>query len=907
MDYDFLRKEGTRLLQKMSGTHWTDYNLHDPGVTILEYLCFAITDLAYRSNFDIEDLLTQKDGTIDYAGNTFIKPADALSSNPVTIKDFRKLLLDRIPGIAGVWIHSLNSRQGFDSMKGLYAFYVQPNPGVKVEQDLKELIRTNFIMNRNLCEDVSTEIHLLQPEEVFISAHLIINQNLLPENIMAQVHYAIYKFLTPEIRFYTESQLLRKGYTIDEIYSGPKLKNGFILDEELQPRNLKIDRSELYQLISEVKGVMVVSDLKINGKEDQILNIAIPCFACFSMEKSNFTIRDYSGDHMVSLKQSLVFDIYSNLKERGERHYVPGFHEVSKKELKGTYMAGDYYSIQQIFPAIYGIGKDGLPSAAGEARLVHAKQLKGYLMLFEQVMANYLAQLEGINGLFSNKFIAKTAKSYFTQALTSVPDFSVMLTDEKQEGWESYFEDLSMVSYADFLEQATESEDLCFKRKNIMLDHLLARFNETLSSYPVHQFDKVYGKTQKNLAIEKELEWKSSFLQTLTALSHARSLGFDYLAEQKDDPVYDFRKKMYQLLYIENPTDGSSLLQVFETQMKVEKVRSNPLQSTQKNVAEPLEWSFNRELSKVVSFTAAEFKEERAKGNVRPYPSNSPAGDTVFQQQPVSFLKHGINIDHYRLAVDPDQPNLHLLLYNAPETVKWITVNQYASSLEAIAALDALIDLLINISIKSEGFYLLEHILLRPQLSAKDFGFRFYNEEGVLLLESRTWNFRKREKKISELINLLSADKPVAQIKEVLLHDYVSQTKGGYLSDDLIGLIKGVKQCMESPESGLPRFEMTVRYAKKMISEDYFNFRMSVLLPEWPARFQDDVFKEFVKDLFRVHTPVHLRLKFYWLNIQQMTVFEGLYGSWLTELKSNDENQERIASLNLSHFLTTLQ
>lgn len=906
MDYDFLRKEGIRLLQKMSGTHWTDYNLHDPGVTILEYLCFAITDLAYRSNFEIEDLLTQKDGTIDYAGNTFIKAADALSSNAVTIKDFRKLLLDRIPGIAAVWIHSLNSRQGFDSMKGLYAFYVQPNSALKPDQDIKELIRTHFLMNRNLCEDVSTEIHVLQPEEVFITAHLIINQNMLAENIIAQVHYAIYKFLTPEVRFYTESQLLRKGHTIAEIYSGPKLNNGFILDEELQPRNLKIDRSELYQLIAEVKGVMVVSDLKINGKEDQILSIDIPYFACFSLDKSNFTIRDYSGDHVVSLKQSLVFDIYWNLKERGERHYVPGFHEVSKKELSGTYMAGDYYSIQQIFPAIYGIGEEGLSSTAGAARLVHAKQLKGYLMLFEQVMANYLAQLEGINGLFSNDFRAETAKSYFTQALTSVPNFSAMLTEEKQEGWESYFEDLSMVSYADFLEKATESQDLCFKRKNIMLDHLLARFNESLSSYPVHQFDKVYGKIQKKLAIEQELEWKSSFLQNLAALSHARSLGFNYLAEQGNDPVYDFRKKMYQLLYIGNPTENSSLLQVFEQQMRVEKIKSNLLESNIKGFSEPHEFSFNRELSKVISFTAAEFKEARAKGNVLPYPSNRPAGDTVFQRQPVCFLKHGINIDHYRLAVDPDHPDLHLLLYNAPETVKWVTVNQYGSSLEAIAALDELIDLLINISIKSEGFYLLEHILLRPQLSAKDFAFRFYNEEGVLLLESRTWNFRKREKKVSELMDLLSADKPVEQVKAVLLQDYVSQTKGGYLSDDVIGLIDGFKQYKESPENGLLRFEMTVRYAKKMIPEDYFNFRMSVLLPEWPARFQDDVFKEYVKDLFRVHTPVHLRLKFYWLNIQQMTVFEGLYTSWIMELKSAAETEERIASLNLSHFLATL-
>lgn len=57
MDYTFLREEGIRQIQKLAGDIWTDHNTHDPGITILETLCYAITDLGYRTDQDIKDIL----------------------------------------------------------------------------------------------------------------------------------------------------------------------------------------------------------------------------------------------------------------------------------------------------------------------------------------------------------------------------------------------------------------------------------------------------------------------------------------------------------------------------------------------------------------------------------------------------------------------------------------------------------------------------------------------------------------------------------------------------------------------------------------------------------------------------------------------------------------------------------
>ncbi|MCP4658446.1 MAG: hypothetical protein GY856_23780, partial [bacterium] len=53
MDYTSLRQEGIRHLERMAGGRWTDFNVHDPGITILEQLCYALTDLGYRIGHEI--------------------------------------------------------------------------------------------------------------------------------------------------------------------------------------------------------------------------------------------------------------------------------------------------------------------------------------------------------------------------------------------------------------------------------------------------------------------------------------------------------------------------------------------------------------------------------------------------------------------------------------------------------------------------------------------------------------------------------------------------------------------------------------------------------------------------------------------------------------------------------------
>ncbi len=59
MNFAALRQQGISLLEQMNGGVWTDFNLHDPGITILEAFCYVLTDLAYRDSYSIAGLAGQ--------------------------------------------------------------------------------------------------------------------------------------------------------------------------------------------------------------------------------------------------------------------------------------------------------------------------------------------------------------------------------------------------------------------------------------------------------------------------------------------------------------------------------------------------------------------------------------------------------------------------------------------------------------------------------------------------------------------------------------------------------------------------------------------------------------------------------------------------------------------------------
>ena len=126
-----------------------------------------------------------------------------------------------------------------------------------------------------------------------------------------------------------------------------------------------------------------------------------------------------------------------------------------------------HFSILQQFPQVYGIGEAGLSESATPQCRVMAKQLKAYLMFFDQLLANQFAQLGNAYKLFS--FDDDSSDSYFSQ-LVEDPNGTLDLAAIR-------------TSNADELRQLTEDPSGLrhasgAQRRNRFLNHLLASVGE---------------------------------------------------------------------------------------------------------------------------------------------------------------------------------------------------------------------------------------------------------------------------------------------------------------------------------------------------------------------------------------------------------------------------------------------
>ena len=102
-EYAWLRSEGLKYIQNAGGKLWTDYNTHDPGVTILELLCWVISDLGYRTAMPVEDILASEFNNEDEMHRQFLSALNILPTAPVTADDYRKLFI-RIDGVKNAWM-----------------------------------------------------------------------------------------------------------------------------------------------------------------------------------------------------------------------------------------------------------------------------------------------------------------------------------------------------------------------------------------------------------------------------------------------------------------------------------------------------------------------------------------------------------------------------------------------------------------------------------------------------------------------------------------------------------------------------------------------------------------------------------------------------------------------------------
>ncbi|NET66193.1 MAG: hypothetical protein F6K63_18105 [Moorea sp. SIO1G6] len=525
MNFALLRQEGIKHIERLGGKLWTDYNTHDPGITILEQLCYAITDLSYRLDFEMKDLLAPAPGDVEINNKQFFTAREILTVNPLTINDYRKLLID-IDGVKNAWVKPIKNSEPpiyYDSLlhtltfeaskrtqqvnlNGLYRVLIEKDKNVSDEASLIEKVKSKLNQHRNLCEDFAS-VEILPIEEITIKADIEIEEGFDVNELMAQIYLGLDNFISPHLEFFTVKELLDQGKTPEAIFDGVPLEHGFIDNEQLDSfiKKDQLHTSDLIRIILDIPGIKTVRSITISSdksSESEEWALALepnltPQLKDIDGLTSNITF--YKGQISCNLNLAKAKSHLESLQQQNTK--TPSIKQTKDIPIPvGQYRElSDYESIQNDFPATYGIGEIGLPASASPKRKAQAKQLQAYLMFFDQLLADYFAQLDHAKDLFS--FQTKNKTTYFSQDLSNLPGAAEVLNPESNSPTDKWNE-----------------TDLA--RRNRFLDHLMAQFCEKFTDYSLLLYDSI---------LEEELiDDKISFLQNYPQISAGRGKAFNY-------------------------------------------------------------------------------------------------------------------------------------------------------------------------------------------------------------------------------------------------------------------------------------------------------------------------------------------------------------------------------------------
>ena len=552
LDFDFLRKEGLKYIEALGSSLWTDYNSHDPGITVLEALCYAITDLGARMSLPMETLLAEE-SNLDYLKDQFLTAEGALPIKPVTAQDYRKLFIN-LDGIKNAWLRKHEktvyidckedklSYQPFEIdpndqhefvLNGLYDILIEIDPldedifntttKKKTELNrLKTLVRETYHEHRNLCEDL-IDIKEVEEFPIAVCAHIELIPDADEEMVHALIIRAIENYLSPNIRFYSLKEMLEKGYTTDYIFNGPLLENGFLDSKELQASELvkEVRLSDLIQIIQNIEGVDVIRDITINmcdGSTSDSLewNICVTeNMKPVLCDKSAFSY--FKGFLPLNLNIEVVEEYLEELKTTDDKAALLVTSASKELELpSGVYLdTGAYSTVQNDLPDVYGTGPLGVKPRATTAEISQAKQLKAYLLFFDQILASYFTHLQKIKEILSLN--GELRDTYFTQLVANIKDRTELVSAEY-----STDDNLTSVLFDTLDDKVT--------RRNETLDHLLARFAENFSDY-AFLMKQLYGA----YADEQVLKTKEDFLKNYKDIACERPLSFNYWKQDPED------------------------------------------------------------------------------------------------------------------------------------------------------------------------------------------------------------------------------------------------------------------------------------------------------------------------------------------------------------------------------------
>lgn len=711
--FESLRSEAIKLVQQVSGKVWTDYNLHDPGITILEQLIYAITDIIYRTEFPVEDYLSEINNEIAYDSLSLHSPSEAFPCRPTTINDYRKIILDGAEGVVNVWINPVKKTP----YSGLY------NISVKVDNQLsddspnylEDKIHQLYNENRNLCEDMA-ELNFITNVEYELSTVIEVKGSRLVEDILADIYTECSEIISCGVSSTQLSLLLNEDKALDDVYDGPLNSNGYINKNQLDVAQHELLFSSLYTAINSIGGVksagevylqkdgrqyferykylkdgeIFTDDDLVTHHDEHELSLLIP------EQSDQIKIVLSKSGRIIPVDISRVRRRISEKKVRHESARSTNHNPSTGDELtKGVSREiSNYSSIQNQFPANYGVNSLGVPKSAPLEVKAKARQLKSYLVIFEQLLTNYLANIDGIKSLFSIDNNVKRTYSYNVFNNNQIADIDSIYPD----------------NVSDVIKNIISKYDNYNNRKSRLLDYLLALYGEKFTQNSLRLFNYYYSNNEVEALI---INNKIDFLSTIIESGRNRGAAENLAATTDLKSSYSgLQRRVSMLLGFKKHSTHSLTLSILRQDVKLvkhhvyEQINSGSdnlslinIDDIDKNVREifdiiPLD-DFDNNTSDIMLLELLS--------------DTIPVKNKLLSDY---LLRGGVSYDKYKIVKNGSDNN-YQLLFKYDENTYW-SVGAYEDKQSANKTANALRQFLILLNKKSEGLHIVEHIMLRP-------------------------------------------------------------------------------------------------------------------------------------------------------------------------------------------------
>lgn len=604
-----LQEQALAAIQTYAPDTWTDHNPSDPGITLLEILAFVISDLSYRLGFPIRDLMAWPEEQQIKEATPFWLASDILPGNAVTLGDYQRLILD----VAGVRSASLKQND-----QGRYSVTIDTDDSYGISTDAMRLalaakIRQRFLQERNINDDIA-ELNFIEKHPVTLKLAFAFSPLEDPVETLLDIFRLLSDAISLGVKRQSLEALMDQGLAPDEIMQGPVVCQGYVANDELDNAAFPdtLFTSDLIAALAdigpleEIKTLTFVpsteSDADENPQDDAVHWLYVleesESEKSFSLDLAGTlsTLEIEIDGQLYPLNQDQVNDIVSGLTTSETSD-----DEVNGSELKDLtlYQQGKYrelsayVSLQHEFPSVYKLVDQRLDGDINSDEIAKIMQFKGFLSLFDQILADQFAQLEVLKTLLAlptqiqfdalacifDKMLAseplrEDELSVFWQAVTKLPNTYVSQPVSDISGMENllgdYWYNYAQAGFQPIAEGAFSQPQL--ERLNRGMAHLLARYAQTSLDANLLQYEDVlsfYLQTLKNSAEQhglaastltdkaflkrviqlKQVVDKATLLLDYPRLSRYRSGGFNYLkANPKENHITALGHRILRLL-----------------------------------------------------------------------------------------------------------------------------------------------------------------------------------------------------------------------------------------------------------------------------------------------------------------------------------------------------------------------